>query len=374
MRLLLAGGGTGGHLFPAVALAQHLLASDPEARVHFIGTARGIEARVLPQLGLPLTTIDIEGVVGRGWRAKLWLLPKLLHSVRQSQVVLNNFAPDVVVGVGGYASAPALLAALLRKTPTLIHEQNAWPGLTNRLLARWVDRVCLSITDADRAFHRGRVVVTGNPLRTGMEDCPPPPETGRSLLVFGGSRGARAINDLMLGALPALEPLRGDLRIRHQAGSDDLERVQQGYREAGWEAEVVPFIDDMVAAYRDAQLVVCRAGATTIAELTACGRPALLVPYPYAAGDHQTANARALARRGAALMLPQAELTPALLARLVSDLLNDRERLQSMSGAARSLAKRGAAELILRECREIMRSKERIKEQGEGEKLSSFIQ
>lgn len=356
MRLLLAGGGTGGHLFPAVALAQQLLAEDPDARVHFVGTARGLEARVLPQLGLPLTTIDIEGVVGRGWRAKLWLLPKLLGSVRQSLRVLDRFHPDVVVGVGGYASAPALLAALLRRVPTLIHEQNAWPGLTNRLLAPWVDRVCLSITDADRAFHRGRVVATGNPLRSGMEECPPLPENGPSLLVFGGSRGARAINDLLLGALPALEGLRDRLRIRHQTGSEDLERVRQGYRDAGWEAEVTPFIDDMAAAYRDAQLVLCRAGATTIAELTACGRPALLIPYPFAAGDHQSANARALARRGAALMLPQAELTPELLARLLGDLLVDRERLQSMAGASRSLARRGAAELILKECRAIMKA------------------
>jgi len=364
MRMLLAGGGTGGHLFPAVALAQHLLAVDPEARVHFVGTARGIEARVLPQLGLPLTTIDIEGVVGRGWRAKLGLLPKLLRSVRQSQALLDTFRPDVVVGVGGYASAPALLAALLRKTPTLIHEQNAWPGLTNRLLARWVDRVCLSITDADRAFHYGRVVVTGNPLRVGMEECPPLPEAGPSLLVFGGSRGAKAINDLLLGALPALAPLRGTLNIRHQAGEEDLERVRQGYRDAGWEAEVVPFIEDMATAYRDAQLVVCRAGATTIAELTACGRPALLIPYPYAAADHQTANARALARRGAALMLPQADLTSELLARLLGDLLADRDRLQSMSGAARSLAKRGAAELILKECRAVIKEGARREARG----------
>ena len=364
MRLLLAGGGTGGHLFPAVAIAQQLLASDPAARVHFVGTARGIEARVLPQLGLPLTTIDIEGVVGRGWRAKLALLPKLWRSVRQSQAVLDSFRPDVVVGVGGYASAPALIAARLRGTPTLIHEQNAWPGLTNRLLARWVDRICLSISDADRAFHFGRVVVTGNPLRSGMEDCPPLPEEGPSLLIFGGSRGAQAINDLVLGALPALESLRGKLRIRHQVGSEDLDRIKEGYRAAGWDAEVVAFIDDMATAYSEAQLVICRAGATTIAELTACGRPALLIPYPYAAGDHQSANAQALARRGAALMLPQADLTPELLARLVGDLLADRERLLSMAGTAHSLAKRGAAELLLKECRAIMKTNPESKDQG----------
>lgn len=361
MRLLLAGGGTGGHLFPALALAQALQAGDPESRVHFVGTARGIEARILPPLGLPLSTIDIEGVVGRGWRSRLALLPKLLRSLRQSLKILREFDPDVVVGVGGYASAPVLLAALLKKRPTLIHEQNAWPGLTNRLLGPWVDRVCLSFTESDRAFHRGRTVLTGNPLRRGMEDCPPLPDQRPSLLVFGGSRGARAVNEMVVAALPHLAAWQGRLQIRHQTGEEDLEWVRQGYRAAGWEAQVVPFIDDMAAAYGEAQLVVCRAGATTIAELTVCGRPAVLVPYPHAAADHQTANARALARRGAALMLPQQELTGELLARVVGDLLEDRERLQSMAGAARALGHRGAAALILKECRAIVEDRHRAK-------------
>jgi UDP-N-acetylglucosamine--N-acetylmuramyl-(pentapeptide) pyrophosphoryl-undecaprenol N-acetylglucosamine transferase len=354
--MLLAGGGTGGHLFPAVALAQRLLELEPEASVQFVGTERGIEARVLPQMELPLATIDIEGVVGRGWRTALALGPKLVRSVRQSLAILKDFDPDVVVGVGGYASAPVLTAALLKKRPTLIHEQNAWPGLTNRLLGPWVDRVCLSFADSDRAFHRGRTVVTGNPLRAGMEDCPPLAEGEPTLLVFGGSRGARAINDAMVAALPHLESWRGRLEIIHQAGSEDLERVRQGYAAAGWQAQVLPFIDDMAGAYRRATLVICRAGATTIAELTACGRPSVLIPYPHAAGDHQSANARALGRRGAALMLPQEELTAELLARLVGDLLADRERLLSMSGAARSMARRGAADLILKECRAIMQA------------------
>jgi UDP-N-acetylglucosamine--N-acetylmuramyl-(pentapeptide) pyrophosphoryl-undecaprenol N-acetylglucosamine transferase len=352
--MLLAGGGTGGHLFPAVALAQRLLATEPGAEVHFVGTDHGIEARILPQLELPLSTIDISGFVGKGLNEKLALAPKLFRSIRQSLAVLDDFSPDVVVGVGGYASAPVLVAALIRKLPTLIHEQNAWPGLTNRLLARWMDRICLSFSDADRAFHRGRTVLTGNPLRVGMEDCPAVPEGEPSLLVFGGSHGARAINEAVIAALPYLDGFRGRLRIRHQTGSEDLERIRSGYLAAGWTAEVVPFIDDMAGAYREAQLVVCRAGATTIAELTACGRPALLIPFPHAAADHQSGNARALARRGAALLLPQYELKPELLGRLVGDLLNDRERLLSMSGAARALGKRGAADLILKECRAVI--------------------
>lgn len=356
MRMLLAGGGTGGHLFPAVALAQRLQEVEPGSEVLFVGTERGIEARVLPELGLPLRTIDIAGFVGKGAAAKVALLPRLLRSVRQSMAILSEFRPDIVVGVGGYASAPVLAAAKIKGYPFVIHEQNACPGLTNRLLSRWAERVCLSFQESDCAFHRGRTVLTGNPLRKGMEECPPIPWSDPELLVFGGSRGAKAINDAVVAMLPKLEPLRGHLTILHQTGTEDLARIRAGYRQAGWDAEgVVPFINDMVGAYARAHLVICRAGATTIAELTACGRPAVLIPYPFAAGDHQSANARALARRGAALMLPQAELTPDSLGRIVCDLLGDRERLLDMGGSAYALGKRGAADLILKECRAVAR-------------------
>jgi UDP-N-acetylglucosamine--N-acetylmuramyl-(pentapeptide) pyrophosphoryl-undecaprenol N-acetylglucosamine transferase len=353
--MLLAGGGTGGHLFPAVALAQRLLETEPGSEVLFVGTERGIEARVLPKLALPLRTIDIAGFVGAGLRGKLALLPRLVRSVRQSLGILGQFRPEVVVGVGGYASAPVLLASRLRGVPYLIHEQNAWPGLTNRLLGRWARRVCLSFAEAQGAFRRGRPVLTGNPLRRGMEECPPLPEGAPLLLAFGGSQGARAVNSALLAALPALEEWRGRLRIIHQTGADDLERVRDGYRQAGWEAEVVPFIDDMAAAYARAHLVLCRAGATTIAELTACGRPSILVPYPFAAADHQTGNARALAGRGAARLLPQAELTGERLGREVGALLADRQRLLAMAEAAWSLGQRGAADRILAECRAVAR-------------------
>jgi UDP-N-acetylglucosamine--N-acetylmuramyl-(pentapeptide) pyrophosphoryl-undecaprenol N-acetylglucosamine transferase len=354
MRLLLAGGGTGGHVFPAVALAERLLQTTPAAEVLFVGTARGLEARVLPQLGFPLDTVDISGWMGRGMRGKFIVLPQLLRSVWQSRRILKRFRPDVVVGVGGYASAPVVIAARMAGLPTLLHEQNAWPGLTNRLLSRWADRVCLSFADADCAFHHGRTVLTGNPLRQGMEECPALADGNPQLLVFGGSRGARAINQTLIAALPHLTPLQGKLRICHQTGEEDLQATREGYLRAGWDPTgVVPFIDDMASAYAQAHLVVCRAGATTIAELTACGRPAILIPYPYAAADHQSANARALARRGAGLMLPQSELTAELLGRLVGDLLADRERLEMMARVAHSLALRGAADRILAECRAI---------------------
>jgi UDP-N-acetylglucosamine--N-acetylmuramyl-(pentapeptide) pyrophosphoryl-undecaprenol N-acetylglucosamine transferase len=354
MKLLLAGGGTGGHLFPAVALAQKLLEDDPASEVLFVGTERGIEARVLPELQLPLERIDIRGFVNRGWGGKLALLPRLWKSVRQSAAILDRFAPDVVLGVGGYASAPVLAAALWRRRPYVIHEQNAWPGLTNRLLGRWARRICLSFGEADRAFHHGRTLLTGNPLRAGMEQCPPIGGDRPALLVFGGSRGARAINDAVLAALPLLENLRGRIDIRHQTGSEDLERVRQGYQMAGWpEESVVPFIHDMTAAYARAHLVICRAGATTLAELTVCGRPAILIPYPFAAGDHQTVNARALARKGAALLLPQQDLAPAGLAQLVTGLLHNRDRLRGMAAAACALGRPGAVGRVLTVCREV---------------------
>ena len=356
MKLLLAGGGTGGHLFPAVALAQRLLANEADAEVLFVGTAQGIEARILPELGLPLATIKIGGLVGKGRLRQLAMGPRLLTSVWQSRQILKKFRPDVVVGVGGYVSGPVLLAAKLLGLPTLIHEQNAALGLTNRLLSRWVDRVCLSFDETHCPLSPGRMVVTGNPLRLGMDNCPPLPNGEPHLLVFGGSRGARAINQAVVAMLPHLERFNGRLRILHQTGSEDLEAVRAGYLQAGWDAAgVVPFIDDMLAAYAQSHLVLCRAGATTLAELTACGRPAILIPYPHAAADHQTANAQALAARGAALMLPQSEMTPEVLAHLVGDLLENRERLLDMAGSAWALGKKGAAERILEECRAIRR-------------------
>ncbi|WP_305044201.1 undecaprenyldiphospho-muramoylpentapeptide beta-N-acetylglucosaminyltransferase [Geoalkalibacter sp.] len=354
MRMLLAGGGTGGHLFPAVALAEQLLREDAGAQVLFVGTERGLESRVLPRLGLHLRKIEISGLVGKGWRHKLALIPQLVKSLWQSWVILREFQPEVVVGVGGYASGPVLAMARLLGYPVLIHEQNARPGLTNRLLAPWVQRICLSFAEAQEFLRRASVVVTGNPVRLGLADCPPPPPGPPHLLVFGGSLGARAINDAMLATLPELADLRDKITLLHQTGEEDLQRVRDGYRAAGWNPQwVVPFIDDMAAAYRQAHLVLCRAGATTLAELTACGRAAILVPYPYAAGDHQTANAQALAEKGAALLLPQSQLTAARLGQLLRDLLADLDLLTSMAGAAHALGKRDAAAAILKECRAI---------------------
>ena len=355
MKLLLAGGGTGGHLFPAIALAEQLRYEEPMSEVLFVGTEKGLEARLLPELDWPLRTIDMSGWAGLGLVAKLKVLGKLVQSLFASRDILREFAPDVVVGVGGYASVPVLLAAKTLGIPYLVHEQNAWPGLANRLLGNWARRVCLSFADADRAFHRSATVLTGNPVRSGMEDCPGLDNNGLCLLVFGGSQGARAINRVLVAALPQLSAWRGTLKIVHQTGERDHAETEQAYKSAGWaDAEVVPFINDMAAAYRQATLVVCRAGATTLAELTVCGRPAILIPFPHSAGGHQVVNAQAMATKGAALMMLEADLTAERLAQLIGGLLHDRVSLLSMAAAARGLARRGAAARLLRECRSVL--------------------
>lgn len=355
MRLLLAGGGTGGHLFPAVALAQLLLQQDPNAAVQFVGTEKGLEYRLLPKLGLPLKTVDMAGVVGRGWRGKLEMLPRLTKSMRQAQKVLKEFQPDLVVGVGGYSSVPVLLTAKLLGIPYVIHEQNAVPGLSNRLLGRWAKRIFLSFNEASVSFQQEKTVLTGNPLRAGLDAVGRQlPEPGK-LLIFGGSRGAQAINHTVMAMLPLLKEWDGCPQLFHQTGDADLEEVRQAYRDAGFEhAQVVPFIDDMATAYAEAKLVICRAGATTLAELAVCGRPAILIPFPFAAGDHQTANARALATIDAAFLLPQTELKAETLVVQLKELLNDQQRLQEMADRIRILGQPGAAKKILNECRRLL--------------------
>ncbi len=355
MRLLLAGGGTGGHLFPAVALAQLLLAQDQEAAVQFVGTAKGLEARLLPKLGLPLQTVDMAGVVGRGWRGKLEMIPGLLKSMQQAKRIIQGFHPDLVLGVGGYSSVPVLLTAKRLGIPYLIHEQNAIPGLSNRLLGRWAKRIFLSFANSGRGFDARKTLVTGNPLRSGFAAVPAALPKNGKLLIFGGSRGARAINQTVMDMLPLLKDWPELPEILHQTGEDDLLPVRQAYSAAGMDPQqVVPFIDDMAKAYADARLIICRAGATTLAELTTCGRPAILIPFPFAAADHQTANARALADVGAAKLLPQQELTAEKLAALVGELFADQKSLQRMADLGRTLGQPGAAEKILNECRRLL--------------------
>lgn len=351
MRYVFTGGGTGGHIFPALAMAEQAKQQDEDAEILFIGTEKGIESRVVEPQGFDLETVNFSGFAGQPLWRKVLVLAKLVSSTREAFKILTTFKPDVVIGVGGYVSLPTLVAAAIKRVPVVLHEQNAVPGLANKVASLWAKRICLSMTQGAKSFEGKPVVMTGNPVRQKMFDCPSWQGTEPQLLVFGGSQGARAINTAMVEALPQVLAHFPTLKVIHQTGRNALADVVTDYNDRGLnQVEVVEFIDDMAMAYTQSQLVICRSGATTVAELAACGRPAILIPFPLAAADHQTCNAQALVDAGAACLLPQNELDGAALAETIIDLLKDDQRLRMMATKAKSLAAKGAAELIIHEC------------------------
>ncbi|HEX7998311.1 MAG TPA: undecaprenyldiphospho-muramoylpentapeptide beta-N-acetylglucosaminyltransferase [Pyrinomonadaceae bacterium] len=346
MRVLIAAGGTGGHIYPGIAVAKEVMRRSPESEVRFVGTARGLETRLVPQAGFELMLIESAGLKNVGLRARvrgLWLLPKSFLAARR---LIREFKPDVVVGAGGYVSGPVLLTAALMKVPTLVMESNALPGFTNRMLARFVDKAAVSF-EAALAYFRGKGVVTGNPVRREFFEIPERQHDAAQIevLIFGGSQGARAINEAMVAALPHLEAQRDVLHITHQTGESDFEKVRQGYADAGWEerADVRRYIDDMVRSFAQTDLIICRAGATTSAELVAAGRAAIMIPFPLAADDHQRKNAEALQAAGAARMILQQDLTGERLAAEISKLTGAPGDIARMEEASRKLARGDAA-------------------------------
>ncbi len=349
MRVLLAGGGTGGHLFPGIAIAEEVVTRHPQNDVVFVGTDRGLEARVVPAQGFVFEAIPSRGLKGMGFvKFVLGLLTLPLSFVRSLSLVLK-YRPDVVVGVGGYSSGPVVLSAWLLGVPTAVQEQNALPGFTNKVLGHFVRAVFLCFEGARAFFPAKKCHVLGNPIRKKLTENLLKPAVRSSqfrLLVFGGSLGAKGLNQRVLDALPHLAGQKEALRIVHQTGKADLEAVRAGYEKAGVQADVREFIDDMAQAYLDADLVVCRAGATTIAELTVCQKAAVLVPFPFATDDHQAVNAKALVDAGAALMFREAELTGELLAKTVLELKAQPERLARMQKASGALGHPGAAHEI----------------------------
>jgi UDP-N-acetylglucosamine--N-acetylmuramyl-(pentapeptide) pyrophosphoryl-undecaprenol N-acetylglucosamine transferase len=351
--VLILAGGTGGHVYPALAVAERLAARGE--RVDWLGTAAGLEARVVPGQGFPLHTVPVTGLRGKGVRAWLAAPLGLARAVAAARRVVLKVRPAVVLGMGGFVSGPGGVAAWIQGRPLVVHEQNAVPGLTNRLLSR-LARVVLeafpgSFPPARRARH------TGNPVRAPLAGLPPPAErlAGRAgplrLLVLGGSQGARVLNETVPAALAAL-PAPGLVTVWHQAGPAQIEGARAAYARAGVGGRVDPYIEDMAEAYAWADLALCRAGAMTLAELAAAGLGAVLVPFPFAVDDHQTHNARYLSERGAALLLPQSELTPARLAETLAGLAAARGRLLAMAEAARALARPDAAEAVARACLE----------------------
>ncbi len=358
MRVMIAGGGTGGHVFPGIALAEEVVGRHPMNDVVFVGTARGLEARVVPQAGFPIALIAVRGLKGQGFLrflANLLLLPRALF---QCLRVVRAWSPDIVVGVGGYASGPVVLAARLLGIPTALQEQNAVAGFTNRILGTFVQAAFTAFPEAGRYFARRKVHQLGNPIRRElMENYMRPSQAHDKLrlLVFGGSQGAHALNMRVVEALPHLADLRDRLEVTHQTGARDREQVERGYRAVGFAPDVREFISDMSEAYARCDLVVCRAGATTLAELTVCKKASILVPFPAAADNHQVMNARSLVDAGAAVMIEERDLTGELLAQEVRAILTQGERRDRMERAAGRLGSPQAASEIADVCTELVR-------------------
>jgi UDP-N-acetylglucosamine--N-acetylmuramyl-(pentapeptide) pyrophosphoryl-undecaprenol N-acetylglucosamine transferase len=350
-RVVVAGGGTGGHLYPGIAVARALQAERPGTVVTFAGTARGIESRVVPREGFELDVIRSAGLKGKSLAARLRGTALLPLSGVDAWRLLSRRRPDLVIGVGGYSSGPVVAAAALRGIPTLLLEQNAVPGLTNRLLAPLV-RAAAVTYDSTLPFFRGKGFVAGNPVRAEFLRAPDhrvdqAPGAALRVLIFGGSQGAHAINVACVEAAPELAAAPAPLAVTHQTGERDLEMVREGYQRAGLAARVEPFLFEMDREMSDADLIVCRAGATTLAEITAAGKPSILIPLPTATDDHQRKNAEALARAGAAEVIDQRDLGGRRLAGRVLALAADPAGRAAMSAAARGLARPDAARTIV---------------------------
>jgi UDP-N-acetylglucosamine--N-acetylmuramyl-(pentapeptide) pyrophosphoryl-undecaprenol N-acetylglucosamine transferase len=349
MRVILAGGGTGGHLFPGLAVAREFQRRDAMTEIMFVGTERGIEARVLPHEGFRLETIDVKGLKGRGVRGLLDAVYGIPAGLLQSLGIVKRFRPDCILGLGGYASGPLLLAAKLRGIRCAIMEQNLQPGFTNKMLARFVDKIFTSYRETASYLPSKNILETGNPVR--WQRLPDAPRDEKfTLLIFGGSAGAHRINMAVLNALEQMTELASQLRIVHQTGAADFSAINKAYQALPFDAEALPFIDRMDDAYARADLVLCRAGATTVAELTAFGKAAILIPYPYAIYDHQRWNAQALADKGAAEVILDQELNGAELALRLRDYLADRKKIEAMARAALAMGRPESAARIVDEC------------------------
>jgi len=356
MRILITGGGTGGHVYPGLAVAEALTTLDPTSEVLFVGTSEGLESTLVPRAGWRFITVPASGVRGLGWGARLTFLLNLLVGVGKSLGLLMRERPDVVLGTGGYVSVPVIVAARMMRRRIVIQEQNSVPGSTNKLAARWAEKIYLGFQEAAASFPGRATVATGNPVRRDVIEAltvgdQEPWDGSRPLrlLVFGGSRGARTLNEALVEAAPTWCG-RDDVELHLQTGPEDHGRVALAYapgfdawRDTGRVLRVEPYIDDMPAALRWADLVISRAGAMTLAELAAAGRPAILVPFPHATDDHQARNARGVAAAGAAEVVPDDICSGEALTAMVDHLSGDPARLRDMAAASQRRARPDAA-------------------------------
>ncbi|RUM41855.1 MAG: undecaprenyldiphospho-muramoylpentapeptide beta-N-acetylglucosaminyltransferase [Desulfobulbus sp.] len=357
MRIIITGGGTGGHLFPGIALATALQEQGRECEIMFIGTSRQLDQDTLAGYDFATASISCMGLKGKGLFNRLKSISILPGAVMEAMRIIKNFQPDLVFGVGGYVTGPVLMAAKLLSVPTCIHEQNSVPGLANRMISRFVDRVFISIPGP--SFPEKKTIITGNPVRqeilTAAENRKPENASPLTLLVLGGSLGAHRINLLMVEAMAAITSNEEiDVEILHQTGRADEETVRAGYEKNGVTADVAPFYTDMAGVYQKADLVVARAGATTLAELAVMGLPALLIPYPYAADDHQARNAQYYVAGGGAVMYREEELTGERLAEVLKEMLSGSGERQIMSANMKKMGRPEATRRIVDDCLQLI--------------------
>lgn len=347
LRILIAGGGTGGHVFPGIAIAHEVRGRYPHAQLCFVGTEQGIEKKIVPLHSFTLKTITVSGIKGvRGPRLlkALWAIP---WSLWESLRILREFQPHLVIGVGGYSSGPPVLVAALQRIPILLQEQNARPGITNRLLSRFAGKVAIAFEES-RTFFGTKAVLTGNPVRAGFTPMSIDRRPDRfTLLIFGGSQGSQALNRAVIESLGFLKERLADLWFIHQAGERECEAVRKAYQAAGAAGEVRPFFHDMPLEFSRADLIICRSGAMTLAELTVAGKAAILVPFPLAADNHQQKNAEALVSKGAAEMILQLNLSGRRLAECIIFFLEHREELHQMEQRSREMGHPDAAKKIV---------------------------
>ncbi len=353
MRLIITGGGTGGHLFPALAVAEGIRKRDPDSEILFVGAGRRIDKQVLAEKGFSRKIIRFSGIKGLGMSGFLHAASRLLPAIAESLFIIRRFRPDLVFGVGGYVTGPVLTAAKILRIPICIHEQNSVPGLANRLAGKLADRICISLP-CNPSFSKQKTLLTGNPVREEILDAALKKKIGSrdyiTILVLGGSQGARRVNDLVLAAMKILGEQKPEIRIIHQTGITDEEKIRTGYALNGIPAEVASFFNDMAGLYKRADLVISRAGATTLAELAVMGLPALLIPYPYAADDHQTINAEYYVAGAGAHCVQEKDLDGAGLAREIRRLIAHAGELGEMAAAMRRMGRPEATNHIVDAC------------------------
>ena len=338
MNVIIAGGGTGGHLFPGIAVAREIQRRKPGSKILFVGAEQGIETRIVPKEGFELRTLPVGGIKGLGIARQLRNLIGMVSGVFNARQILGQFNPDVVIGVGGYASFPMLSAAILGGYPRVIMEQNAIPGLANRVLGKWVNFAAVTDPRTESYFGR-RAVVTGNPIRPEFKFIPAKHHVvPYTILIFGGSQGAHAINRAVIEALDSLADWKDRVRFVHQTGERQLDEVKRAYAGKGFDADVRTFFNDFHEQYAAADLIVSRSGATTVAEIKAAGRAAILVPFPFATDDHQTKNARAMSEEKAAILIRNSDLNGLRLAGTIRELLTDPKQLTEIETNARRVA------------------------------------